>query len=354
MGIHINLAVLLRDWTTRHRLSGPALTLGVQQIAFTHNEFAAHLPASFARPATPRAMTAAELFEGLGLGAPISLDISDYENAQVLFDLNAYDLPAELRSRFGMVFNGGTLEHVFHVPNALANISGMLQPGGTVVHVLPLNNWVDHGFYQFSPTLGFDYYTAAGFEMLESAVAAFNPRREQGAFWEVMAAPPGLFGAGNAGGLDDRTYLHFIVARRSEQIVERPIPVQRLYAKEQQLARPARWFSTYELHYGTRVERRDRYIVPLRDFVQENGLAWTIALPELRQWGDSSERPAFSRLVVLEDDLPLGPAHAVHDAIRTHGRGLYSHWQDQLYLSTPDGSDPNRNGRAYVAVLPAT
>src|SRR5262245_43907335 len=195
MGIHINLAVLMHDWIARHRLSGPALTLGVQQVSFTHNEFAQRLPPDFPRPSTPQAMTAAELFEGLGLGTPTSLDVSDYEGARVLFDLNADELPAELRARYGVVFNGGTLEHVFHVPNALANISGMLQAGGAVLHVLPLNNWVDHGFYQFSPTLGFDYYAAAGFEMLESAVVAFSPRRDQGALWQVIAAPPGLYGS---------------------------------------------------------------------------------------------------------------------------------------------------------------
>ena len=39
MGIHINLAVVIRDWLYRHRLTGPSLTLGVQDINFTRIEY---------------------------------------------------------------------------------------------------------------------------------------------------------------------------------------------------------------------------------------------------------------------------------------------------------------------------
>jgi len=35
------------------------------------------------------------------------------------------------------------------------------------------------------------------------------------------------------------------------------------------------------------------------------------------------------------------------------GGGAYSHWQEYLYLSTTDNSDPNHNGRRYVAIIPA-
>jgi hypothetical protein len=90
----------------------------------------------------------------------------------------------------------------------------------------------------------------------------------------------------------------------------------------------------------------------LRAFEKDSGLAWSVAVPELKESGDDLDRPSGSRLVLLEDDRPLGPAHALHETIRQHGGGRYSHWGDRVYLSTRDGSDPNRNGRRYVAVLP--
>ena len=57
-------------------------------------------------------------------------------------------------------------------------------------------------------------------------------------------------------------------------------------------------------------------------------------------------------VVVLEDGRPLGPAHAVHATIREQGRGAFSHWLDQVYFSSSDGSDPRSNGREYVIEIP--
>jgi hypothetical protein len=54
-----------------------------------------------------------------------------------------------------------------------------------------------------------------------------------------------------------------------------------------------------------------------------------------------------SQLILYQDSRPLGPAHSRHDDIRHLGGGAYSHWKEQLYFSTPDGSDPRTNGHAY-------
>jgi hypothetical protein len=83
----------MHEWIARHGLSGPVVTLGEQHVSFTRADFSRWLPPEFPHPPSPRPMTAAELFEGLGLGAPTSVDLSDYEGADVLFDLNAEDLP---------------------------------------------------------------------------------------------------------------------------------------------------------------------------------------------------------------------------------------------------------------------
>jgi hypothetical protein len=51
--------------------------------------------------------------------------------------------------------------------------------------------------------------------------------------------------------------------------------------------------------------------------------------------------------------MPGGPAHSDHYDIEAIGRGRYSHWKDLgLLLSTSDNTDPNKNGRAYWAVIP--
>ena len=55
-----------------------------------------------------------------------------------------------------------------------------------------------------------------------------------------------------------------------------------------------------------------------------------------------------SSLVLFEDGSELGPAHAAHDAIRTVGRGNFSHWGGHLYFSASDNTDPRTNGRLYT------
>jgi hypothetical protein len=355
MSIHINLAVVLHDWLRRHVVTGPVLTLGVQDVTFRGDELDRALDRSPKySSARPKPMTARELFDDFGLAPVTALDISNYEGAEVNFDLNELDPPPETRQRFGLIMNGATLEHVFHVPNALANLNCMLKPGGAILHILPCNNLVDHGYYQFSPTLMFDYYTALQFDVLESAMMIFNRRRNGGHLWEIRAVPSGVLGSGDNGGLDDRTYLHVVLVRRGAAHCERAVPIQSLYAGRNSRARGGpRWFSPFDLNYGTRIDHPNRQIEPLSDFRHDQGFSWVARVPGLKAYADGPDAPVRSPLVVLEDDRALGPAHTSHAAIRVHGGGSYSHWHERVFLSASDNSNPNSNGRRYLAIMPS-
>lgn len=63
------------------------------------------------------------------------MDISAYENADIIFDLNNPNLTNELKNRFDYILDGGTTEHVFDYPQALRNIVKMLKVGGKVFHM---------------------------------------------------------------------------------------------------------------------------------------------------------------------------------------------------------------------------
>lgn len=84
-----------------------------------------------------------------------------------------------------------------------------------------------------------------------------------------------------------------------------------------------------------------------------NGKAYSVRLPGHIVGGDTNEEPGRSGLQVLEDGVPLGPAHAPHSDIADEGGGRYSHWGDSLLFSSSDNSDPRTNGRAYHVLLPA-
>lgn len=87
-----------------------------------------------------------------------SLDNSNYEGATHIADMSEA-LPDELAGCFDTVFDGGVLEHIYNVPQALKNISKLCRKSGQIIHVLPSNNYCGHGFWQFSPELFFSLYS---------------------------------------------------------------------------------------------------------------------------------------------------------------------------------------------------
>ena len=102
----------------------------------------------------------------LGAKNVSSMDISDYEEATLIHDLN-FPVPPELHGRYDVVIDGGTLEHVFHVPVAFENCMKLTKVGGHVVVITNINNLVGHGFYQFGPELFYRAFSQEnGFEVV--------------------------------------------------------------------------------------------------------------------------------------------------------------------------------------------
>lgn len=103
--------------------------------------------------------------ECLGVSKVNTLDYSSYEGADLLYDLNQ-PVPADLKGRFDVVIEAGSLEHVFNFPVAIANLMRMTRLGGSMFVSTVSNNLCGHGFYQFSPELVFRVFTPEnGFEL---------------------------------------------------------------------------------------------------------------------------------------------------------------------------------------------
>jgi hypothetical protein len=102
------------------------------------------------------------LFRLLGADSVRVLDFSDYEGADIIWDFNE-PVPHELHNQFELVFDAGTLEHVFDLPTALASLVNMVGVGGILILINPSSGMVDHGFYNICPTLFYDYFRANGF-----------------------------------------------------------------------------------------------------------------------------------------------------------------------------------------------
>ena len=89
---------------------------------------------------------------------------------------------------------------------------------------------------------------------------------------------------------------------------------------------------------------RPRYEVSLESIRPDNGFCWRAKVkPSL-----ISDQESRSRLLICEDDRPLGPAHANQHDIRTIGQGRYVHRGRVVFFLTSDNSDPQTNGRRYT------
>ena len=176
MGIPLSQARLLIRESKRRPFEGSVLQLGKQLLSFTEKEFR-HVAAEekYRLTEVPESvqvqnplkewMDDVRFFRMLGFPSVDSLDINDFEGATILHDLNS-PIPSDsiLRGKFDLVFDGGTMEHVFHTPNFLANCIDLTKIWGRIVHSVPMD-MVNHGFYNFSPTLFEDFYAVNHFEI---------------------------------------------------------------------------------------------------------------------------------------------------------------------------------------------
>ena len=94
-----------------------------------------------------------------------SFDYSSYEGATFIHDMNK-PIDNKYKQKYSVVFDGGSLEHIFNFPTAIKNCMEMVEVNGHFISVNMCNNYSGHGFYQFSPELFFRIFTNDnGYEM---------------------------------------------------------------------------------------------------------------------------------------------------------------------------------------------
>jgi hypothetical protein len=158
----------------------------------------------------------------LGAKEVVVTDVSDYEGATLLLDLNN-PVSDEHAGQFDVILDIGTLEHLFDVPTALANLAKMLKIGGELILIIPVSNAIDHGFYMFSPTLLFDYFKANGFDSFDcylrsGPVSFFIPRRARVFKYNRVGSEYLL--SSHYGGVE---MAFFATKRQSPAVVQKPI-----------------------------------------------------------------------------------------------------------------------------------
>jgi SAM-dependent methyltransferase len=203
---------------------GRVVTFGVQKVEATRSDIRhalkAHgfpVPAEAAGCADGDIVSHDTLFALLGYGRIDSIDYYPDEGPSLVLDLNL-PLPSHVGPDFDLVYDGGTMEHCFNTVQLLRNAAHLTAPGGMVIHHVPMNNWVDHGFYQFSPTLFFDFYQASGFVDLEMKIHFMDGDKESYVAYDPARDPPLPYALGGK----KRVLAFFSARRRSESAVPTP------------------------------------------------------------------------------------------------------------------------------------
>ena len=167
------------------------LTLGRQFRAFSKKEFRKYLPQFQEIPEAHleddfRSPYAEKIFRDMYGTKLYSLDGFAHEDPDIVWDLNE-PVPEEMEEQFSCLIDGGTMEHVFHVPELVRNCFRMLRPGGIYISMVPTNNFNGHGLYQFSPDFFYSVFSEAnGMKIRDVFIVKFSSKNK---VWKLNTSP---------------------------------------------------------------------------------------------------------------------------------------------------------------------
>jgi len=170
-------------------------------------------------------------------------------NPSIIFDLNQPDIKQVVNKQFDLVIDAGVMEHVFDVRTTMLNMNDLVKNEGYIIHSMPSNNTMDHGFYQFSPTLFRDYYLANKYNIINIMVlelhqdkytstnASFVDRWSGFKMWEY---DPYIAGKNSFGQLSDNIYITLVYAKKTHNSLRDVAPQQYMFHPNAKIMSPWR------------------------------------------------------------------------------------------------------------------
>lgn len=291
------------------------------------------------------APTPEEFYKRRGFETVHTMDVSPYQGASHIHDLND-PLPPELVGQYDMVTTAGTLEHIFDVANALKAVASMVKVGGIVACGAPANNWMEHGFYQISPTLKFDYFNVNGFEFGNSTGIFTDPGIR---LHRSVPLYPGEVQKWNR---PRYRLVHSLWAHKLANSTVDRVPIQSIYLEKHSGERRRYRFRALEPR-----EARDGVLSPppmhrsaLSDFKPQDG-RWMAPFFDPAYPASTEKQPFRSTALVYEDGVLL-PWIVSAPAMVRERPGSFFHAARFVHFSTTDGTDPRSNGHLYEIAFP--
>ncbi len=174
MGIERNVAlVVIREHSWRP-ISGNVLLIARQTMFFSPEDAIGmlresglpvpavdFLPDTKTRLANKSYIRDDDFFRLLGIPNIKALDVSEYEGADIVHDLNT-PIPVAVEGIADFLLDGSTLDNVFDPATALRNFARLLKPGGRLVSINVASNHYDP-YLILTPHWLLDYFIVNGF-----------------------------------------------------------------------------------------------------------------------------------------------------------------------------------------------
>src|SRR5207248_6955184 len=161
-------AIKLTRFISDARILNPSfsvLELGSQDFAPTLPIAQGAIGDEFGYANPERFGTPADLYKAMGSGRYECIDLDGKHGAHV-FDLN-HDLSEKygFKTKFDLVTNHGTTEHLFNQLVAFENVHRLTAVGGVMLHALPFQGYQNHGMFNYNPSLFLDLAHANNYKI---------------------------------------------------------------------------------------------------------------------------------------------------------------------------------------------
>jgi hypothetical protein len=292
----------------------------------------------FGRPSLmwDEALTPEEFFKGFGFDEVHTLDISDYQGASHVHDLNK-PVPPEWAGQYDAVMTGGTLEHVYDIATALETMAALARPEGGLLHFdCPCNNWPDHGFYQVSPSLLWNFFADNGFDLETSNALVLIANHRV-----LLPIYPGA--GQQLSNYRGRASLQITVRKAMTSSTDRP-PVHQFYGDQRRYRFAAS--EAFDPHRGSPPLTK----ISLHDFRPIDG-RWAAPFSDKTHPASLPGKPFRSPGLVLEEGHLLPWIVSDKEMVKERP-GSFHHGPGLIHFSTTDATDPRRNGRLYELAFP--
>ena len=187
MAILRQMATLILREHRRLPIKGTVVTIGRQSVALTRDEankllIQEGVPIRDARLVEVDEATVGSsglnfisdrsFFSMFSEAKVLSLDVSAYEGADIVHDLNT-PLPSHLRSMADFIYNGSCLDNLFDPASAIKAMSQMLRPCGRIIHA-EHGSPIQGALICYSPEWFFNFYAVNDYVQCVTLKAKFE------------------------------------------------------------------------------------------------------------------------------------------------------------------------------------